>query len=71
MLCLSHNKPVLCEKAFTVNTARAKLLYSMARSKNFFLMEVVWTLYFPFSIVLHTAITSGRIGKDLRVPEYW
>jgi predicted dehydrogenase len=67
MLCLSHNKPVLCEKAFTVNAAQAKLLYSTARSKNLFLMEAVWTRYFPLSIALRNAITSSRIGEVLRV----
>lgn len=67
MLCLSHNKPVLCEKAFTVNAAQAKILYDTAKSKNLFLMEAVWTRYFPLSIAIRKAITDGEIGEVLRV----
>ena len=33
MLCLEAGKPVLCEKAFTVNAAQAKLLAKKAREK--------------------------------------
>ena len=67
MLCLTHNKPVLCEKAFTVNAAQAKILYETAKSKNLFLMEAVWTRYFPLSIAIRKAITDGTIGEVLRV----
>jgi predicted dehydrogenase len=67
MLCLSNSKPVLCEKAFTVNAAQAKILYATAKSKSLFLMEAVWTRYFPISIAIRSAITSSTIGEVLRV----
>ena len=67
MLCLEHNKNVLCEKAFTVNAAQAKILYETAKAKNVFLMEAVWTRYFPLSIAIRKAITDGVIGEVLRV----
>jgi Oxidoreductase family, NAD-binding Rossmann fold len=44
MLALHAGKHVLCEKAFTVNAAQAKLLYETAKEKSLFLMEAVWTL---------------------------
>ena len=41
MLCLEYGKPVLCEKALTVNAEQAKTLYKTAKEKNLFFMEAV------------------------------
>lgn len=67
MLCLQHNKPILCEKAFTVNADQAKILYKIANEKRLFLMEAVWTRYFPLSIAVRKHIIDGDIGEVLRV----
>jgi predicted dehydrogenase len=67
MLCLEAGKPVLCEKAFTVNAKQAKKLYETAKAKNLFLMEAVWTRYFPLSIKIRELVNSGVIGKVHRV----
>ena len=75
MLCLEAGKNVLCEKAFTTNSAQTKLLVEKAKEKNLFLMEAVWTRYFPLSIYVRDIISSGKIGTvlrtfaDLTVPE--
>lgn len=58
---------MLCEKAFTVNAAQARALADKAREKNLFLMEAVWTRYFPLSIYVREQITAGRIGPVARV----
>ncbi|KIW04251.1 uncharacterized protein PV09_04556 [Verruconis gallopava] len=67
MLALEAGKNVLCEKAFTVNAEQAKILVQKAREKNLFLMEAVWTRYFPLSIYVRDTITSGKIGHVQRV----
>ncbi|MCJ1396959.1 hypothetical protein MMC11_000151 [Xylographa trunciseda] len=67
MLCLEAGKNVLCEKAFTVNAAQLKILVKKAKEKNLFLMEAVWTRYFPVSAYVRELITSGRLGKVTRV----
>lgn len=67
ILCLEAGKNVLCEKAFTVNAAQAEKLIETAREKNLFLMEAVWTRYFPLSIYVREAITSGKLGTVTRV----
>jgi len=67
MLCLEAGKNVLCEKAFTVNAKQAKLLVDKAKEKDLFLMEAVWTRYFPISIYVRDLITSGKIGPVARV----
>jgi hypothetical protein len=61
MLALEAGKNVLCEKAFTVNAAQAKKLVEKAKEKNLFLMEAVWTRYFPLSIYVRDVITSGKV----------
>ncbi|KAF2280991.1 NAD(P)-binding protein [Westerdykella ornata] len=67
MLALEAGKNVLCEKAFTVNAAQARELANKAREKNLFLMEAVWTRYFPLSVYVRELVTSGRIGPVARV----
>ena len=67
MLCLEAGKPVLCEKAFTVNAEQARVLYKTAQQKKLFLMEAVWTRYFPLSVAVRKHITDGDLGEVLRV----
>lgn len=62
MLCLQHDKHVLCEKAFTMNAKQAEELIQTARSKNLFLMEAMWTRFFPVLQALKTRIHEGKIG---------
>lgn len=66
-LAFENNKPVLCEKALTVNADQAKILFEEAKKRNLFFMEAVWTRYFPLSIEIRKAIQDGKIGEVLRV----
>ncbi|KAJ4859167.1 oxidoreductase family, NAD-binding rossmann fold domain-containing protein [Trichoderma breve] len=66
MLALEAGKHVLCEKAFTVTAAQARKLVETAKAKKLFLMEAVWTRYFPLSIKVRELITSGEIGTVFR-----
>ncbi|KAI9803950.1 MAG: hypothetical protein M1833_000231 [Piccolia ochrophora] len=67
MLCLNAGKHVLCEKAFTVNAQQARILVDTAREKGLFLMEAVWTRYFPLSIQIRNMVSEGKIGTVHRV----
>ena len=67
MLCLLAGKHVLCEKAFTVNAGQARKLVATAKEKNLFLMEAVWTRFFPLSISIRQFIESGSLGPVHRV----
>lgn len=66
-LCLEAGKNVLCEKAFTTNAAQTKILVEIAKEKGLFLMEAVWTRYFPASKEIREIIQSGKLGKVHRV----
>ena len=46
-MCLLKNKPVLCEKAFTVNTPQAEELIKISLERKVFLAEAIWTRYQP------------------------
>jgi predicted dehydrogenase len=67
MLALNAGKHVLCEKALTVTAAQAKALVRTARDKKLFLMEAVWTRFFPISIKIREMVRSGEIGHVYRV----
>ncbi|OAX81704.1 hypothetical protein ACJ72_03948 [Emergomyces africanus] len=67
MLALNAGKHVLCEKALTVNAAQARILVETARQKKLFLMEAVWTRFFPISVQIRELIRKGEIGEVLRV----
>jgi predicted dehydrogenase len=66
-LALNAGKPVLCEKPFTVNAKEAEQLINLARSKNLFLMEGVWSRFFPVWVKVRELIAAGEIGKVRQV----
>src|SRR5258708_3232600 len=44
---LNAGKAVLCEKPFTINERELQELIDVARAKKLFLMEAMWTRFFP------------------------
>ena len=63
ILCLENNKAVLCEKPFTINAKEAEAVIGLARSKNLFLMEAMWTRYLPAIIKLRELLGQKVIGN--------
>jgi predicted dehydrogenase len=61
-LALTHNKHVLCEKPFTLNSRQLKELVQIAREKNLFLMEAMWTRCFPATRRVLDLVHSGTFG---------
>jgi predicted dehydrogenase len=62
-LCLEAGKHVLCEKPMTVNAAQAERLIELARDRRLFLMEGMWTRFFPLMERVRSLISSGTIGE--------
>jgi len=62
-LCLKHGKHVLCEKPFTVNAQQAQALASLAKTKNCFLMECLWTRFLPAIKHLGQLLAQNAIGN--------
>jgi predicted dehydrogenase len=65
-LCLEAGKPVLCEKPFTLNAAQARDLVALARERELFLMEAMWSRFLPSFIEVRRLVDEGVIG-DVRL----
>jgi predicted dehydrogenase len=66
-LALNAGKGVLCEKPFTLNRQEAEELVQLARAKNLFLMEAMWTRFMPALAEVRRVVASGEIGKVTQV----
>jgi dihydrodiol dehydrogenase / D-xylose 1-dehydrogenase (NADP) len=62
-LCLKSGKAVLCEKPLTVNAREAERLVGLAREMGLFLMEGMWTRFYPLMGRVRTLISGGAIGE--------
>jgi predicted dehydrogenase len=61
--CLKAGKHVLCEKPMTVNAAQAERLIALAGDRDLFLMEGMWTRFFPLMERVRHLLSSGAIGE--------
>jgi predicted dehydrogenase len=62
-LALTQGKHVLCEKAFTVNSAQAEEILNLGQQKKLLVAEAIWTRYLPIGNIINGIINSGAIGK--------
>jgi predicted dehydrogenase len=62
MLCLNHNKAVLCEKAFAINSRQAKEMIKTAKDRKVFLMEALWTKFLPHYKQLQELLQQKTLG---------
>ncbi|MBO4796280.1 MAG: Gfo/Idh/MocA family oxidoreductase, partial [Verrucomicrobia bacterium] len=60
---LLAGKPVLCEKPFTLHVEQTQELIQLARQKNLFLMEGLWTRTFPVIDRVKEIVSSQKYGK--------
>jgi predicted dehydrogenase len=63
LLALEAGKPVLVEKAFTMNAEEARDLVRVAREKRLFLMEAMWTRFLPHVREIRRLIADGALGE--------
>lgn len=62
-MMLEHGKHVLCEKPLALNMKDVRELFSFAKAHNLFLMEAMWSRFFPLYKELKSQIDSGVIGQ--------
>ena len=67
VLALRGGKAVLCEKPFAMNRREAGEVVALARAKNLFLMEAMWTRFMPALAEVKRIIASGEIGTVTQV----
>lgn len=63
MMCLENGKHVICEKAMALTEDDAKEMFSLAKAKNLFLMEAMWSRFLPSIQTAAKWIQEGRIGE--------
>jgi predicted dehydrogenase len=63
LLCFQAGKPVLCEKALTLNARDAAELVAAARDKGLFFMEAMWMRCNPNIRAMQELVRSGAIGE--------
>jgi predicted dehydrogenase len=67
LLALRTGKPVLVEKAFTMNAAEAQDLVATARAEGLFLMEAMWTRCLPHIAEIRRLLADGALGEIVTV----
>lgn len=60
---LRAGKAVICEKPFTMNAAEAKEIIDLAREKQVFLMEAMWTRFLPPILKVKEWLAADKIGE--------
>ena len=63
ILCLNHDKAVLCEKAFAINSRQAMEMIKTAKERKVFLMEALWTKFLPHYKRLQELLQQKALGN--------
>jgi predicted dehydrogenase len=63
LLCLNAGKPVICEKPLALNYKQASEMITTAKKNNVFLMEAMWSRFFPATKKTLELVQSGIIGE--------
>ena len=67
MLAFEAGKPVLCEKALTLNAVQAEHLVAEARQRRLFFMEAMWMRCNPMVRRLQQLLGTGELGTVQQV----
>jgi predicted dehydrogenase len=67
LLALRAGKPVLVEKAFTMNATEAEELVATARAEGLFLMEAMWTRFLPHIAEIRRLLAERALGEIVTV----
>uniref|UniRef100_A0AAG5DEV5 Trans-1,2-dihydrobenzene-1,2-diol dehydrogenase n=1 Tax=Anopheles atroparvus TaxID=41427 RepID=A0AAG5DEV5_ANOAO len=68
LMMLDQGKHVLCEKPLCINEGQSKRLLQRATERKRFLMEAIWSRFFPHYRLLRERIGRGELG-DVREVE--
>ena len=63
MRSMELGKPIICEKAFTINSRQAEKVKAYSQTHQIFAAEAIWTRYMPSRAIIQEVIDSGIVGK--------
>ena len=66
-LLLENGKNILCEKPLGMNVKEVQEMLDLAKSKNLFLMEAIWSRFQPAYLKLKELIEQKEIGQVFHV----
>lgn len=66
LLFANAKKNILCEKPLAMNTKEVQEILAAAKRNNVFLMEAVWTRFFPASVEIRRLLAQGEVG-DVKI----
>ncbi len=61
-MAIELGKPVLCEKPFTVRAPETEELFALAREKQVYIVEGMWTWFSPVALKVREWVESGILG---------
>ncbi len=61
--CITAGKHILCEKPLVETEQRALEVIKLAKEKNLFLMEAMWSRFLPKSLKVREWVKGGAIGE--------
>ncbi len=70
LLCLEAGKHVLCEKTFTLNYKQTEHIFQIAKAKNLFVMEAMWTRFLPTIQEVQKLVADGEIGDIISMEAF-
>ncbi|XP_061524694.1 trans-1,2-dihydrobenzene-1,2-diol dehydrogenase-like [Phycodurus eques] len=63
LLFMDAKKNVLCEKPLAMNAKEVKEILASAKRNDVFLMEAVWSRFFPASVEIRRLLAQGEVGE--------
>lgn len=63
IMAMKKGKAVLCEKAFSLNAAQAREMFSVAKENSVLLTEAIWTRYMPSRAIIDELVAGDVIGS--------
>ncbi|XP_077570299.1 trans-1,2-dihydrobenzene-1,2-diol dehydrogenase-like [Stigmatopora nigra] len=63
LLFMDAKKNVLCEKPLAMNAKEVKEIVASAKRNDVFLMEAVWSRFFPASVEIRRMLAQGEVGQ--------
>ncbi|XP_008301296.1 trans-1,2-dihydrobenzene-1,2-diol dehydrogenase-like isoform X2 [Stegastes partitus] len=63
LLFTNAKKNVLCEKPLAMNSREVQEILDSAKKNDVFLMEAVWTRFFPASVEIRRLLAQGELGE--------
>ena len=62
-MCIEHGLAVICEKPLGMNLRQVERLVALARRRQTYLLEAMWTRFLPTFIAAKQRIDEGAIGR--------